>query len=462
MHDLDQEWILETSRTTGFSVATINKLIEISYLQNPKRNLRSHINDLISSMQTPQKWFSIRINPIRIAEHVESDVLEEIKSHFQLKLDPFIANLQFLHVNGPFTLEKYPREIIVDKSAAESIMTGANLYIPGFIKPLPKFRQFEKFSLYGPNHVHIANGITQYSHKEILEMNHGIGIKTTDSKFKIPSYRDSDYFRDGFISDHSFGPFLACNLLMEYYQDYKHQTIFDVCSAPGHKTCALSEIGYFKLKNYPRIVSIDRSTKRLEALHQDIKRLNLQNIIVIPKKIEKLASSHPELLNTADLLIMDPPCSALGTRPKLSITHTNEAFRSFFLLQRRLVKQIVPFLKKRGILLYTTCTMTALENEGIVGIMKRKFGFELLDAHKILPKVVHPTAIGLIQDEISHGVPRNEKILHKIPFVDSKLTEDLDRYLTLTVDDARKLIRLNPIGHYSTGYFIALLQKKNE
>ncbi len=462
MSHLDQEWIWEASRTSGFSIPTIQILIEIAFLQKSTPSLKSSVLNLMSALKTPQKWFSIRINPIRIQQSTNINLLENIKQHFNVKRTSLIKNMQFLHVEGPFALTPQSRELNVDKFAAESIMTGANLYIPGFLRPLPKFQKGEIFSIHGPNHIHVGNGVTQYSHKQILDMENGIGIQTFESLYKIPPYRDSEYYSKGIISDHSFGPFLACNLLMNFHNDPENQAIIDMCSAPGHKSSAISEIGYEKYGKFPKIFSIDRSRKRLESLHQDINRLGLESIEVIPKKIEKLANSHPELLNSADFLILDPPCSALGTRPKLSIIHTKEDFRSFFLLQRRLIKEINQFLKFNGLLLYTTCTLSPLENEGIVGILIRKYGFELLDAHAILPKLISPKEMDITEKEIHKGIERKEELIKSIPLADKDHIADLDRYLTLSTKDAQKLIRVDPKGEHSTGYFIAILQKKSE
>ncbi len=457
--NLDKDWVLDTARRTGFSVPTIQKFIEVCYFQNAQSPLQEQVENLISSLQTPQKWFSLRINPVKSKQKSYKKIFDTMRKDYEVLSSKIINNLAFVPVKGPFPLQKHSREIIVDKFAAESMMTGANLYIPGFLRPFPKFQKGESFSIYGPNRIHVANGITQFSYKEILEMNKGIGIQTTESLFKITPYRDSDYYELGMISDYSFGPFLACNLLLEFYNDQERDVIFDVCSAPGHKTCSLSEIGYYKFGYFPKIISIDRSTKRLEALHHDINRLGLENIQVIPKKLEKIPTYHPELLKTADLLVLDPPCSALGTRPKLSITHTEEDLRSFFLLQRNLVKEVSNLLKDNGILLYTTCTLSLLENEGIVSMLVRKYGYRLLDAHHLLPKIIHQPSLNLMENEILPGISRDELLLQDVPFAEPKHHEDLDRYLTLNEEDARKVIRVNPIGTHGTGYFIALLQK---
>ena len=455
---MDTEWIMELARRTGFSVPTIHQLIEVCYFQFPPKNVKTEVLDLIHAIQRPQRWYSLRINPVRLTKKPKNHILDEIRVYFHAHPNIRIPNLIFLPVDGPFNLIKQSREIVIDKFAAESVMIGANLYIPGFQAPLPSFEAGEQFSIYGPNHEHVANGIAQFSNEEILNKKKGVGIQTTESIYRIPSYRDSIYYSSGLISDHSFGPYLACLLLMQFYKE--NDVIMDVCSAPGHKTCALSEIVFSKFGVFPKIYSIDRSTKRLEALYTDITRLGLQNIQIIPKAIEKLPTYHPELLGTANFLVLDPPCSALGTRPKLAIDHTDEEYRSLFLLQRRIAKEIMPFLSKDAIILYTTCSLSVLENEGIVSILMRDHGLELLDATKILYQFLTEEDEMFLKKEFTRGIFRNEQQIHTTPFMDSVHIVDLDRYFILSRDDAKKVIRISPKGEYSTGYFIALLQKK--
>ena len=151
---------------------------------------------------------------------------------------------------------------IIDRFAAESVMIGANLYVPGFLpqKNVYKFKKGDQVSIYGPGNTHIGNGIIRIDAKELNEIEKGIGILTTDSLYNLPSYRESEYFNSGLISDMGFGPLIACWTIMSKYSE--GGAILDLCSAPGHKTCALSEIGfYLSGKKYPSIISVDRSKK---------------------------------------------------------------------------------------------------------------------------------------------------------------------------------------------------------
>lgn len=66
-------------------------------------------------------------------------------------------------------------------------------------------------------------------------------------------------------------------------------------------------------------------------------------------------------------ILLDPPCSALGLRPKLQIVQTTEhELRSFATYQKSFVREAVALLKPGGILTYSTCTIHVLENEDMV------------------------------------------------------------------------------------------------
>jgi 16S rRNA C967 or C1407 C5-methylase (RsmB/RsmF family) len=68
-----------------------------------------------------------------------------------------------------------------------------------------------------------------------------------------------------------------------------------------------------------------------------------------------------------DRILLDPPCSALGLRPKLQVVQTTlDDLKGFANYQRRFVKQAVALLKPGGTMTYSTCTIHSLENEAMV------------------------------------------------------------------------------------------------
>lgn len=82
-----------------------------------------------------------------------------------------------------------------------------------------------------------------------------------------------------------------------------------------------------------------------------------------------------------DLIIADVPCSGSGTwgrTPEEMIFFDEKEIAVYSSLQRTIVSNIIPFLKKGGYLLYITCSVFKEENEGAVDFIKANFSLELV------------------------------------------------------------------------------------
>ena len=97
--------------------------------------------------------------------------------------------------------------------------------------------------------------------------------------------------------------------------------------------------------------------------------------------LDKLRGFPPE---SFDRILLDPPCSALGLRPKLGISITAKELRKAAKYQRAFLLQAIDLLKPGGILTYSTCTINPMENEDNVAYVMRNFSDKL----KLLP-VLH-------------------------------------------------------------------------
>jgi len=432
------------------------------------------LKQYIPLYKRPQRFFSLRWNHSKKIPDGVSEKLKEITSQGNNIIFP---NFLFLEVKGPNQINSpdlQKNQITIDRFAAESVMIGANMYVPGFEKIHYSFKRGESVAMFAPGNIHVGNGITMLNSDDLQHVKKGIGVKTTESLYSIPSYRESLAYLGGYVSDHSLSPLLGCWLLMG---DYKgDELIIDACSAPGHKTCAISEIGFYLQDKFPKIISIDRSSKRLRKLHEDIKRLGLENIEVINKKIHKVKNSRDDLIGAADLVILDPPCSAMGTRPKITNEASWQDFRNYFLLQRVFAKDIDAFVKPNGFLLYNTCTLSLLENEAMAYFISDRLGYRLISVWNRFKPVFNAIGVDLSPDfikELHSGIPRNENFFN---ILEDQIQEgehtsgDPREFNFLNLDDLRKYHQLNNseaeklfrtyFGDYTNGYFMALFQKK--
>ena len=100
------------------------------------------------------------------------------------------------------------------------------------------------------------------------------------------------------------------------------------------------------------IKAIDRSNTRSESLRHEMDRLSLFNIEVIATRLEKVLIDHPEFREYFNFVLMDPPCSALGTRPKLYLQHSEEELVNYAKNQTRLIPLADKYLESGGYLMY--------------------------------------------------------------------------------------------------------------
>ena len=139
------------------------------------------------------------------------------------------------------------------------------------------------------------------------------------------------------------------------------ETVIDACAAPGGKTTHIAEL----MEDRGKIIACDRAEKRLKKVRENAARLQLQSI-----QIEAGDSrDRTEFANIADRVLLDAPCSGLGTlhkRPDLRWRQSDRAIKELFELQQQLLEQAATWVKPKGILVYATCTLNILENEKVI------------------------------------------------------------------------------------------------
>ena len=139
------------------------------------------------------------------------------------------------------------------------------------------------------------------------------------------------------------------------------ETIIDACAAPGGKTTHIAEL----IGDRGRIIAADRAAKRLNKVRENAARLQLRSIEIVAGD----SRNQPEFANIADRVLLDAPCSGLGTlhkRPDIRWRKTAQAIGELFELQKELLEQASNWVKPKGILVYATCTLNVLENEKVI------------------------------------------------------------------------------------------------
>jgi 16S rRNA (cytosine967-C5)-methyltransferase len=165
-------------------------------------------------------------------------------------------------------------------------------------------------------------------------------------------------------------------------------TVLDVCAAPGAKTTYLAQL----MENKGSIISVDYSKRRIRVWKRETERMDAK---IVSPVVADARKSLP-LNVSADLVILDPPCTSTGTfgkTPDAKWRLTKRSILGMAKLQGEMIEQWAEYVKKGGFLVYSTCSITLEENEMVIeNFLKLHPEFKLVDT---IPKIGLPGLRGL-------------------------------------------------------------------
>ena len=161
----------------------------------------------------------------------------------------------------------------------------------------------------------------------------------------------------------------------------KGQTVVDVCACPGGKSFGAA----IDMGNVGRVISLDIHEKKLGLVDRYAEILGIDSITTRVFDSRKVCE---ELRGVADRVICDVPCSGLGVisaKPEIRYKKTDE-FEGLYDTQHRIIRAAAQYLKKGGVMVYSTCTLNRTENEDVVAaFLDGNSGFELEYERVFLP-----------------------------------------------------------------------------
>ncbi|ADI65909.1 16S rRNA (cytosine(967)-C(5))-methyltransferase [Trichormus azollae] len=137
--------------------------------------------------------------------------------------------------------------------------------------------------------------------------------------------------------------------------------VIDVCAAPGGKTTHIGEL----MGDKGKIWACDQTASRLRRLKENVQRLHLESIEICTGDSRNLTQFN----NIADCVLLDAPCSGLGTMHRHADARwrqTPSSVQELSQLQKELISHTANFIKVGGVLVYATCTLHPMENEEVI------------------------------------------------------------------------------------------------
>lgn len=169
----------------------------------------------------------------------------------------------------------------------------------------------------------------------------------------------SDLFERGLLMPQSRASMLVGRVL----GPEPGQRVLDMCAAPGAKSTHLAAL----MGGVGEVVSVERNPARAEELRATCARLGAGIVLV-----READAREPVEPGGFDRVLLDPPCSDLGTlqsRPDARWRKGPEQIAELAALQRELLEAAVAQVRPGGTLVYSTCTISPRENDGQIGAL---------------------------------------------------------------------------------------------
>ena len=185
-------------------------------------------------------------------------------------------------------------------------------------------------------------------------------------------------FRNGWIYVQDVSSMLVAEVAAPNWGDY----CIDVCAAPGGKSTHISD----KLKGSGYVEARDKSEDKVMMMQENIDRLGIINMVAALKDATVFDQNS---FHKADIVLCDVPCSGLGVigrkqdiRYRMNPTRQEELVR----IQRRILSVAQNYVKPGGVLIYSTCTIGADENQMNLKYFLENFPFHLDSIDPYIPQ----------------------------------------------------------------------------
>jgi len=168
----------------------------------------------------------------------------------------------------------------------------------------------------------------------------------------------------------------ASSAIVDLLSPMPEEVIFDMCAAPGIKSSIIAQL----TNNEAKIICNDFNQNRIEATRNFLTFLKVSNFFLLNSDGTDLPIKSTRRF---DKILIDAPCTGSGTfllNPDLKWRQNERFLHQNILIQEKLIKTALTYIKENGIIVYSTCSL--YPEEGEQQIMKFKKFLEPLTIPK--------------------------------------------------------------------------------
>ena len=312
------------------------------------------VGAFLESLRRPGRRLYARVNTLRIDP--ESLVESLRRRGIEVFIDEDLREAVYFLVEGPASVEPREPYVVADKYAAESVYVGSDLYAPGVLACDESIDRGTEVTVVAQNGLVVARGVAAMSCDEMLAAQRGLAVRVIEPVYRAPRLGDLPEVANGLLYPQSLPAMYVAHVL----DPQPGETIVDMCAAPGGKASHVYELARGRV----RIVAVDHSRARLEKMRRLLETLGHRGIELLHADSRYLHLDYPTL--RADRVIVDPPCSSLGVRPKVFDSKTYREVEALSRYQIQFLRTAARIVKRGGVIVYSTCTVTVEENEAVI------------------------------------------------------------------------------------------------
>lgn len=177
------------------------------------------------------------------------------------------------------------------------------------------------------------------------------------------------------------------------------ELVLDSCAAPGGKTTHIAS--YLTTGS---VMGLDIHKPKTKLIQENSQRLGYEDIIKT-KALDARKAKDAFEPNSFDKILVDAPCSGLGLirrKPELRYFRKPEDLLDLQKIQLQILNSLTTLLKPNGIMVFSTCTFDAEENEDVVmKFLQSNNDFEVIPVkhEQELDKNVHDGVLKLLPDD---------------------------------------------------------------